>query len=262
MDADKGLSHSISYTGFHRALEIDQRGHSDSWQIQMCTEIEVDAIDHIRKTSKEKNGRAPSYTALVIKAIALAMDETRVQYPQINSFLQNIFGWKRIIAFDKVSAGCSIALEDEDAVLLGVIQEPQKMELLDLTNALAELSNTEAPWAKNTLKFFQLPGFLQKPLYWLGKVSTRLRYTKRGTFCLNPIGKYGVDYHLSLPQTSSLQFGLGHIRPRVVAREGQPVVAKTFYLTLSFNRRLMNGRPPGILLTRIREILHSPNGLL
>ena len=69
------------------------------------------------------------------------------------------------------------------------------------------------------------------------------------------MGKFGADFHLSLPQTSTLQFGMGAVKDRVVARAGLPVVVKTMNLTLSFDRILMNGRPAGILLETIARIM-------
>ncbi len=248
----------LKYTGFHRLLEIDHYSHQrDSWQIHLFNEIEVDRIEALREAFKKKGLKAPSYTAFVMKGIAQAIAEFRPKYPQINSFLKNWFGFKSIVVFDGISAGCSVALDHEDAVSVGVVQEPQSKSLMTITEELVQISNPNHQSVKNLVFFFRLPRLLQRFLHEVSKRSTKMRYENRGTFCINPVGKFGVDAHLSLPQTSCLQFGMGVIRDRVVARKGVPLVVKTFYLTVSFDRRLMNGRPCAMLMERIQKILNQ-----
>lgn len=246
----------MRYTGFHRALEIDHRGHRASWQIHISNEIEADRLDDLRQLYRERGHQPPSYTAIVIKAIALAISEIKEQHPQINSFLRDILGFKSIHTFDGVSAGCATALDTEEAVIVGVVLEPHTKPLETITQELAGFSKHDSRFAKDALVFYRLPKAIQRLAYWFGKNLSKVRYERRGTFCLNPVGKFGVDVHVSLPQTSSLQFGMGAVRDRVVARDGKPFVTKTFFLTVSFDRRLMNGRPPSILMSRVREILN------
>lgn len=247
----------MKYTGFHRALEIDHKAHRNSWQIHVCNEIEVDQLDILRDTFRSKGLRPPSYTAMVIKAIAMALNEYKSVYPQTNSFLKNYFGFKSISTFDGISGGCSTALESEDAVTVGVVLEPQRKPLSEITYELSQFSDPKSKIVTDVRMYYRLPRILQVFLHWLSQNSSSLRYKHRGTFCINPVGKFGIDYHLSLPQTSSLQFGMGTARERVVARDSKPFVTKTFYLSASFDRRLMNGRPVAQLMERVRQILNA-----
>jgi pyruvate/2-oxoglutarate dehydrogenase complex dihydrolipoamide acyltransferase (E2) component len=194
---------------------------------------------------------------LVIKAVAIALEELKPRYPELNSFLRNWLGWKSIVEIPGISAGCSTALDTEDCVVVGVIEEPQKKGLPAIAEEMRQFSNEASPFVKDSRVFHRLP----RPIQWIAHTLSvnlaRVRYERRGSFCLNPVGKFGVDLHLSLPQTSSLQFGMGEVRERVVARDGSPFVVNSFFLTLSFDRRLMNGRPPATLLGRARTILNQ-----
>ncbi len=246
----------LKYTGFHRALEIDHQSHRRSWQVHVCSLIEADQIDVLRETYQKKHGKTPSYNAIVIKAVALALKELEPRFPELNCYLQDWLGWKSIVSLGGISAGASTALDSEEAVVVGVVLEPQTKDLLTITEEMRKFSDPHSSFVKDSRMFHSLPKVIQRFAHGLSLNIRSIRYKNRGSFCLNPVGKFGVDLHLSLPQTSSLQFGLGEVRERVVARDGSPFVTNSFYLTLSFDRRLMNGRPACMLLDRISEILN------
>lgn len=253
----------MNYTGFHTALEIDHRAQKlDSWQIHLCNEIEASAIERLREDYRKKGLDLPSYTAILIQAIALGIEELSPRFPELNSFLRRSLFGKSIHSFGEISAGSSVALKDESAIIVGVIAEPQKKTLTEITQALSGMANPAYPVHAKALRYYGLPKFLQIPLFWMAKNSPRIRYETRGTFSITPVGKFGIDVHLTLPQTASLQFGMGAVRDRVIAKEGKPVVAKTFFLTVCFDRRLMNARPCALLMQRVRERLQSADLLL
>src|SRR5882672_5740403 len=76
---------SMKYTGFHRAIHILHGEHRETWPICLCNEIETDHLDQIRLRFKLAGLEPPSYTAMVVKAAAMAIREVSKSYPEINS---------------------------------------------------------------------------------------------------------------------------------------------------------------------------------
>lgn len=251
----------MKYNGFHRAIGILHRENSTTWPICLCNEVEADALDRLRSGYTAIGLQPPSYTAMVIKAAALAIAEVSRDYPEINSFLSNVPGFRRIHYFDTISAGCVVSLEadGDDQAYMAVVQRPHERPLAELTEQLQASSTSPANEAGrvNSRYLYRLPRIAQEVMLWFGRSMPELRAAYRGTFAITTVGKFGVDYQLTLPQPCSLQFGFGVIRERPVVRDGTVVAARTFFLTLSFDRRLMNGKPCALLMERIREILHT-----
>lgn len=248
----------IRYSGFHRAIDLDYQSTKRIWQSHLANEIEADQLENLRELYRRNGLKPPSYTALVVKAIAKAVDELKTEYPELNSFLKR--GWFRrsIHLFEKVSAGVAVSYQcdEEDYVAIAVIEEPQKQGLAEISKALQDASSLKSVPVQNAIRYYKQPWLLQKISYWISQNLSFIRYKYRGTFCVSSLGKYGVDYQLTLPQAATLQFGFGEVRDRVFARDGKPYVCKGFLLTLSINRLIMNGPAPSALLHRVREILN------
>ncbi len=254
----------MRYTGFHRIIHIFHRELKKSWQIHFCNEIETDKLDELRNDHKNAGLTPPSYTAMVIKAIAMGIQQVSITYPEINSMLTGFLGWKTIHTFKQINAGVAISqeIEGNDRVAQGIIQNPEVTPLSQITAQLKRLSEqftTDTKEKQNYNSLYRAPRLVQEFMLWSSRTFPKLRKQYRGTYSLTSVGKFGVDYQLTLPQTACLQFGFGAIRERPVIRNGNVIPAKTFYLTMSFDRRLMNGKPCALLMTKIRDILNSAN---
>lgn len=250
----------MGYCGFHRAIGILHDENRETWPICFGNEVRVDAIDALRRRIREERGEAPSYTALIVKAIAKAIDEVRREYPEVSSVMLGRLFWKRIHYFDRMSAGVAISREYKgmDVAMCGVVEDPERTGLLDMTRQLqsmATLPTQDVPIMRNCHYLFRLPWIAQKLMLWVGKNMPEMRRQYRGTFTLTSVGKFGVDYQLTLPQASCLQFGFGAIKERPVVEDGKVVPARTVFLTLSFDRRLMNGKPVSMVMQRTCEII-------
>ncbi len=252
----------MRYSGFHRAIGILHGEHKATWPIHFTNEIETAKLDELRQRYKDAGQTPPSFTSMVVKAIALAVNEVSGQFPEINAYLKNFFGWKTIHDFDRISAGVAISRNEDglDRAMTAVVQDPEAKPLTAITKELrdaATLPVQDVPYMKNCYYLFRAP----KPIQWLmlliGRSFPETRRLYRGTFTLTSVGKFGVDQQVTLPQASSLQFGFGVIRPRPVVHDGQVVSARTFYLTSSFDRRLMNGRPVAEMMEKVRDILNT-----
>lgn len=251
----------MRYSGFHRAIAILHREVKNCWQIHLCNEIETEQIDRLRERYKSLGIDPPSYTAIVVKAIALGIREVSAKFPEINSMLTSVLGWKKIHTFDRISGAVGISLEEDgqDRVAPGVIEDADKASLTDITQRLEEFSSKpmrDIKHYKNCFYLYHLPRIVQEVMLWIGRTFPSAWFQYRGTFALTSVGKFGVDYQVTLPQAACLQFGFGVVRKRPVVKNNEVVAAKTFFLTLSFDRRLMNGKPCAVLMERIREILN------
>jgi pyruvate dehydrogenase E2 component (dihydrolipoamide acetyltransferase) len=61
---------------------------------------------------------------------------------------------------------------------------------------------------------------------------------------------------INLPEAAIL--GVGRIAPKVVARDGQPVVRTMCTLSLVFDHRLVDGAPAARFLSYIRDLVEEP----
>ena len=172
-------------------------------------------------------------------------------------------GLRWIHVFEDLSAGVAISRDgenDQDLVYFSIYQSPQRQTLSEMAAKLRDEATRpvhEVATLREAERVLTLPPIVQNIILGLGAMIPKARQRFRGTFALTSVGKFGVDYQFTLPQTACLHFGFGAIRERPIVEDGQVTAARTFYLTLSFDRRLMNGRPPATLMGRIREMIES-----
>lgn len=252
----------LAFDGYHRAVELWRRETANSWGVMMVNEINASAMEEARARLRAAGRLAPSYTAFVIKATAQAIAEQKHTEPTLNAYLKNFLGFKKIHVFGEVSCGFSKAkvVNGQEIVWPGCIPSPQTKSLNAITAELKEQSSgNDQKRLKEVLMFYRLPGFLQKLLLWVGAYFPKLRADTRGSYSFTSVGHLGIDWH-GLPQSSALQFGMGQVRDRVFAVNGQPKVAKGFDLMGSFDRRFMSGKPAAELLARVRNILEEEAG--
>ncbi len=250
----------MKYSGFHRVLGILHHEERSTWSICFGNQIVVDELDTLRRSYKQEGRTPPSYTALVIKAIAGGVRELLPRYPELNSMLTGVPPFRRIHVFDRICAGCAVARTEDGLDRTGhhVIEDADRKTLEQITEELRVASTQpvdNVPSLRSAFSLYRRPYPVQRLMMLFGWRVPALRRQYRGTFSVTTVGKFGVDYQLTLPQTSCLEFGFGVICERPVARDGQLTVARTFNLTVSFDRRLMNGRPCALLMERLRDIL-------
>ena len=84
-----------------------------------------------------------------------------------------------------------------------------------------------------------------------------------GTFTITNLGTYGVDAFtpvLNPPESAIL--GVGALREKSVADDGQVVAQLSMTLSLTFDHRVLDGAPAARFLARIRELIEQPYLLL
>ena len=84
-----------------------------------------------------------------------------------------------------------------------------------------------------------------------------------GTFTISNLGLYGIDAFtpvLNPPESAIL--GVGALREKAVARDGEVVAQLSVTLSLTFDHRVIDGAPAARFLARIRELIEQPYLLL
>ena len=84
-----------------------------------------------------------------------------------------------------------------------------------------------------------------------------------GTFTISNLGLYGIDAFtpvLNPPESAIL--GVGALREKAVAHDGEVVAQLSVTLSLTFDHRIIDGAPAARFLARIRELIEQPYLLL
>ncbi len=84
-----------------------------------------------------------------------------------------------------------------------------------------------------------------------------------GTFTITNLGLYGIDAFtpvLNPPEAAIL--GVGALREKAVAHDGQVAAHLSVTLSLTFDHRILDGAPAARFLARIRELVEQPYLLL
>ncbi len=214
-------------------------------KVAMLSEVDMTSAEAVR-ASLSKSGVRPSYTALVAKAVSVALREQ----PHANRVPIEWAFWRRIVQLHQVDVTVAVERDQpgsEQAVYAGTIRGTDGMDLQQLTRELQGLAqateeNSER-WRAMKWIVEKLPAPLAIFVLSMPGRSASLWVKHRGgSVIVSSPAKYGVDIMVgSWPWPLGFSFGL--VKERPIAVDGQVVVRPTMMLTMSFDRRLMGGAP-------------------
>lgn len=216
--------------------------------------VDASAIEGLRE---QWLAPKPSYTAVVLKAISLALQE----HPRLNRLVLGGGFRHRPIQLHEVDA--VVAVErvrgDEDTVFAGVIRRTDRLPLSDIHAELRRLASSQEQDDPRLRFFMRLvrwaPGWLCRWICGLPRCSPGLWRTHRGgSIALTTVGKYGVDA-ISAKWPWPLTFTFGEVKERPLAVNGQVVARPGFFLSMGFDRRLCNGAPAARFFKRVIDLL-------
>ena len=170
-----------------------------------------------------------TYTDLFLRALAIGLKE----HPEVNAYWGND-GVQR-----REGIAVSFAVQTPEGLLAPVIQEADRLSLLELARQRATL--TEKARA--------------------GRLS--LEEMEGGSATLTNLGTFGIDWFeaiLNPPQSVILATGRIAKRPAVVNDALQ--ICPTLVLTLSVDHRVLDGVGAAIFLVRIKELIENPSFML
>ena len=227
--------------------------------VTFMSEVDLLEVERLRARAFLAKRRKPSYTALVVKAVTLALAD----FPYANRrVFRRPFGLLRIQAFDGIDA--TVACERDVpgapmATFVDVIRDVNTMDLPEITERLHRLATcdtrTNRQWREFSGIVTRLPSFLtalalQLPV-WFPSLWAKYR---GGPLLVSAPAKYGVDVvGATWPWPLGVSFGL--VRERPVVKAGALAACPTFTLTLNWDRRVMAGAQAARFFKRIVDIL-------
>ena len=161
-----------------------------------------------------------SYTAMLVRVAALALEERRV----VNSSLEG----DTLRIFEAVNVGVAVATEN--GLIVPVVKDADKKSIKEIDAILRELTVK----AKD------------------GKLSKE--EISGGTFTITNLGMYGVDFFTPIinpPEAAIL--GVGTVKERAVVVNGKVESKPTMMLSLSYDHRIVDGAPAAEFLHTIKE---------
>ncbi len=170
-----------------------------------------------------------SVTDLLVKACATAL----AAHPEINVSWDDT----RILRHRHISIGIAVAIGD--GLIVPVIRDADRKTL---TETAREAHDLTARARERKLTPDELSG---------------------GTFTISNLGMYGIRQFTAVinpPQAAILAVGEAVRQP--VVREDRVAIATTMTLTLSIDHRAVDGATAAGFLTRLRELIEEPLGIV
>ena len=196
------------------------------WEDADITELEgVRARE--RRVAQEKGVRL-TYLPFIMKAVIPALNA----HPYFNASLDE--GAEAIVLKKYFNIG--IAVDTTDGLIVFVIKDADKKNILDLAKETATLADKAR----------------------LRKID--LHELKGSTFTITNYGVVGASYGtpiINYPEVAIL--GLGKIEDRPVVRKGEIAIRKIMPLSLAFDHRVIDGVEAGRFLGVVIQHLEDPN---
>jgi pyruvate dehydrogenase E2 component (dihydrolipoamide acetyltransferase) len=198
-------------------------------QLTISMEVDVTAAAALRDQLAQLWQQRPTYTDLVLAAVARALRE----HPALNATLER----GALKPHERIDIG--LAVDASDGLIVPVIRNVDQLSLADLAAESRRLSDQAR---SNSLALDDLHG---------------------GTFSVTSLGALGIDFFTPIvnpPQVAIL--GIGRVFSRLALINGSVQERQALYLNLSFDHRAVDGAPAARFLNRVKTLLELPAGLL
>lgn len=179
------------------------------------------------KTDRALDGHRIGVLAIVAKAVCLALGRT----PAVNARWDEAAG--EIVAHHYVNLG--IAAATERGLVVPVIRDAERLPLVDLADAIAELAATARAG------------------------RTAPADMSGGTFSITNVGVFGVDAGTPIlnPGEAGI-LAVGAVRRTPWEHHGEIALRDVLTLSLSFDHRLVDGAEAARFLTDVAGVLREP----
>jgi hypothetical protein len=229
-------------------------------KVTFVREIDASAMELLRQATATTTGIKPSYTAIIIKAVTLALQE----YPYANRAILGLPFCKQLVQFSDVDITVAIERDvpgAEAVVLADTITDPRNKSLTAITEELRGFSvatvDTNPRWRLFYSLLSRLPVCISRWLIRMPRYSARMWSQHRGGACfVNSPAKYGIDFVVA-DMIWPLTVTFGWVKERPLVCDGAVVARKTMPLSIIFDRRIMAGAPAARFFNRLAEILEN-----
>ena len=221
-----------------KVRQIIAKNMSQAWQqvahVTQFDRADVTDLEAFRQRNKEKAealGAKLTPTVLALKAIITALKT----FPQFNASLDT--GANEIILKHYYNLG--IAVDTERGLLVPVIKDVDRKDILELALELGDISNRART----------------------GKIG--LDELQGGTFTVTNLGSLGVGEFTPIvnhPEVAIL--GFGRAREEATVREGRIEPRLIMPLALSYDHRIIDGADGARFMRKIVDALENPELML
>ncbi len=234
-------------------------------KVGMIVETDMSSATRLRARQANRGLRKPSFTALVTRAVALALRK----HPYANRIPYTLPGYRRIVQLHHRHIMVAVEKDSpgrEQAVFVGMIPDADRRNVEQITTMLFGLANaTEAncrEWRTMNRILRGLPPWLARRVMALPFLHPRLWLPFHGgSVLISSPAKYGIDTMIGTwPWPLGISFGL--VKDRPVGIRGTLQLRPTMNLTLSFDRRLMGGAPAARFIKTVSRYLEGAETLL
>ncbi len=230
--------------------------------VSFLGEVDLSEIERLRVQAPPT--RRLSYTAFVVKAVAMALRE----FPDANRRPYRSgpwpFGGPRLQAFTRRDVAVAVERDvpgAEGAAFIEILRDADTTPLDEITDALRTLGkadlSTNAQWREFQETIARYPGWIARRLIRRPLSSPDLWVKARGgAAVVSSAAKRGVDAVFGTwSHPIGVSFGEPRQRPVVVNNAVEP--RSTFFLALNFDRRVISGAQAARFFHRIVEILEK-----
>ena len=220
----------VPLTGLRRtAAERLGRSWPETPLVTEGIEVDFSACAEERRTRADAwlsaFGVRPSVNDLILKATALALRA----HPGLNAAL--IDG--AIHRYRDINLG--VAINVKDGLVAPVVRGVDGLDLGALSRAVNALAERARSGRLTPDDFAD------------------------GTFTVTNLGAFGIDWFTPLPNPpQSAILGVGRVRPKPMARDGEVVVRNVVTLMLSFDHRVIDGAPCARFLADLSRLIEQP----
>jgi len=235
-------------------LDLIQIVEPGSVPTYLFAEIDMTWAENLRKRLSQSGIRVTA-TALLLKAIGIAQRS----HPESRSAL---LPWGQTMILNRIVAGFTVEklVDNEPAVYLGIIEDPDSKTLIDIARELhiySEREIADVPLLALEERFNHMPWLIRRLIILLGIAIPAIRFHYLpASFGVTSIGKYGIKGIIP-PSVCASTFGVGHIDEKAVVRDGQIVIAPIMSLTLNFDHRLIDGAPAARFLSDVQKLMEG-----
>jgi pyruvate/2-oxoglutarate dehydrogenase complex dihydrolipoamide acyltransferase (E2) component len=246
------------------AREIVEHETNPAVTVELRSLVDLSAVEAVRNKAADGGGRKPSYTAFVIKAVALTLKE----FPHANCRVFRrpwlpLLG-PRLQAFRRVDIAVAAERQFpgmELISLVDIIRDADRKSLAEISEWLTNLAKSDtssnAQWRTFHSIITALPTWLSALLVrlpvWIPALWIKYR---GGAVLVTSPAKYGPD-EVAGHWTAPLGFSFGFVKKRPVVVNDEVVARQTFYLLLHFDRRTLHGGQGARLFQRVVEMLEK-----
>jgi len=211
-----------------------QASYQQAPHITFTIDVDMTEAINFRRDANEHSETRISMTAVLVKAIAWALQE----HPAMNSHFYETVEGGTIVKMPQVNIGMAVALED--GLIVPVIHNAQSKGLRELGKEVADLAERARQ----------------------GKL--RAEHLSGGTFTISNLGMFGIREFSAIinpPEVGIL--AVGRTEKRFVPDENdQPVVKPMMSVTLAADHRVVDGAVAAQFLDTLRLALEKPTSIL